>query len=202
MFFPAFLRVKVHLNMAGRTVYDTNEDGDSVESYARRSRGGCWTCRRLHKKCDEQRPKCGPCQRYKRDCEGYEIRLIWMPPRAKSRSPRRSRRRVGRPSISAPQQGSSLESNKQKPVRTPEHLHTGFVCSSTDVSTPDEDSSQTADNISLAEGDSPAHLDLIVNTSAVVDDHIQARLLSDCKSYGNVRWSFHLKTSMISRRST
>ncbi|KAF2725680.1 hypothetical protein K431DRAFT_260551 [Polychaeton citri CBS 116435] len=34
-----------------------------------RSRAGCWTCRGRKVKCDEQRPRCGPCTRLNRDCD-------------------------------------------------------------------------------------------------------------------------------------
>ncbi|ETS84449.1 hypothetical protein PFICI_02474 [Pestalotiopsis fici W106-1] len=43
----------------------------------RRSRGGCWTCRRRHKKCDEVRPICLRCQHGDFQCEGYGVRLTW-----------------------------------------------------------------------------------------------------------------------------
>ena len=34
-----------------------------------RSRAGCWTCRGRKVKCDETRPRCGPCTRLNRDCD-------------------------------------------------------------------------------------------------------------------------------------
>lgn len=45
--------------------------------YMRRSRGGCSTCRRLHRKCDETKPTCARCQQHKRLCEGYSINFVW-----------------------------------------------------------------------------------------------------------------------------
>ena len=34
-----------------------------------RSRAGCWTCRGRKVKCDEVRPRCGPCKRLNRECD-------------------------------------------------------------------------------------------------------------------------------------
>ncbi|KAF5003723.1 hypothetical protein FDECE_9745 [Fusarium decemcellulare] len=45
----------------------------------RRSRRGCWTCKRRHKKCDEERPVCKRCTQAGMNCEGYETRLTWGP---------------------------------------------------------------------------------------------------------------------------
>lgn len=42
-----------------------------------RSRKGCWTCKARRKKCDEQRPVCGPCSEKLLRCGGYERRLKW-----------------------------------------------------------------------------------------------------------------------------
>lgn len=38
---------------------------------------GCWTCRKRHVKCDEQRPECARCRRGGRVCQGYGVRLGW-----------------------------------------------------------------------------------------------------------------------------
>ncbi|KAF9891862.1 hypothetical protein FE257_003347 [Aspergillus nanangensis] len=38
---------------------------------------GCWTCRKRHVKCDEQRPECLRCRRSGRLCQGYSVRLEW-----------------------------------------------------------------------------------------------------------------------------
>ncbi|KAF7523221.1 hypothetical protein G7054_g11848 [Neopestalotiopsis clavispora] len=69
----------------------------------RRSRGGCWTCRRRHKKCDEARPTCHRCQQGNFECEGYAVRLTWSEvdaPRAVQHGnvprPFRRRRRMAR----------------------------------------------------------------------------------------------------------
>jgi hypothetical protein len=63
--------------MARSSARTTTATGNHNKGYARRSRAGCWTCRRLHRKCDELKPKCGSCVRAKRHCEGYAVRFIW-----------------------------------------------------------------------------------------------------------------------------
>ncbi|KAF7592550.1 hypothetical protein BBP40_012774, partial [Aspergillus hancockii] len=42
-----------------------------------RSHNGCWTCKKLRRKCDKARPNCQECIRRGVSCEGYEIRLRW-----------------------------------------------------------------------------------------------------------------------------
>jgi hypothetical protein len=42
-----------------------------------RSRNGCTTCKRRHRKCDETKPACLECQKYKLQCDGYAIKLQW-----------------------------------------------------------------------------------------------------------------------------
>ncbi|KAH6693857.1 fungal-specific transcription factor domain-containing protein [Plectosphaerella plurivora] len=49
-----------------------------------KSFAGCWTCRARKIKCDETRPTCRQCDAKRLDCEGYEVRLRWMPPEAGS----------------------------------------------------------------------------------------------------------------------
>ncbi|KXJ84721.1 hypothetical protein Micbo1qcDRAFT_170004, partial [Microdochium bolleyi] len=41
---------------------------------------GCWTCRTRRVKCDEVRPACVQCRSKGLDCQGYGVRLRWMPP--------------------------------------------------------------------------------------------------------------------------
>ncbi|RTE85338.1 hypothetical protein BHE90_000112 [Fusarium euwallaceae] len=41
---------------------------------------GCWTCRSRKVKCDEARPRCRHCLKKGVECEGYDIRLHWLPP--------------------------------------------------------------------------------------------------------------------------
>lgn len=43
----------------------------------RRSRGGCATCKRRKRKCDETRPACLACRAKGIECDGYGIRLRW-----------------------------------------------------------------------------------------------------------------------------
>lgn len=42
-----------------------------------RTAGGCHTCKRRRKKCDQEKPHCRACLRLGLDCEGYEQKLIW-----------------------------------------------------------------------------------------------------------------------------
>ena len=58
-----------------------------TSSYLTRSRGGCWTCKRLHRKCDERKPTCERCQRLNKVCEGYSVNLVWIDTRIKLKSP-------------------------------------------------------------------------------------------------------------------
>ncbi|KAL1869449.1 hypothetical protein VTK73DRAFT_3094 [Phialemonium thermophilum] len=41
-----------------------------------RSRQGCEECRRRRRKCDERKPRCGPCSNFDRGCH-YPLRLVW-----------------------------------------------------------------------------------------------------------------------------
>ncbi|KAI7233807.1 hypothetical protein KC330_g5157 [Hortaea werneckii] len=47
---------------------------------------GCWTCRWRKVKCDETGPPCLQCRAKSIACEGYGIRLQWLPPRLTSAS--------------------------------------------------------------------------------------------------------------------
>lgn len=42
------------------------------------SRGGCWTCRIRHKKCDEARPECHECKSRTITCHGYGQKPHWI----------------------------------------------------------------------------------------------------------------------------
>ncbi|KAF5678536.1 hypothetical protein FDENT_8915 [Fusarium denticulatum] len=44
-----------------------------------RSRDGCHTCRRKHRKCDLAKPSCSNCTRNGLECDGYTLRLTWLP---------------------------------------------------------------------------------------------------------------------------
>ncbi|KAF4218999.1 hypothetical protein CNMCM5878_004212 [Aspergillus fumigatiaffinis] len=49
----------------------------STPSRARRSHGGCWTCKAKRRKCDRARPTCQVCTEQGIPCDGYEVRLRW-----------------------------------------------------------------------------------------------------------------------------
>ncbi|KAL1638947.1 hypothetical protein SLS58_008405 [Diplodia intermedia] len=54
---------------------------DSTNTKARkRTKTGCLTCRRRRIKCGEERPICNNCVKSKRQCEGYNQRVIFKPP--------------------------------------------------------------------------------------------------------------------------
>ncbi|PSN69527.1 hypothetical protein BS50DRAFT_489322 [Corynespora cassiicola Philippines] len=42
-----------------------------------RSRGGCHTCKKRKRKCDETRPECRACQSRGNTCGGYDLQLRW-----------------------------------------------------------------------------------------------------------------------------
>lgn len=44
-----------------------------------RSKSGCLTCRRRHKKCDERKPNCWNCERNNLACDGYSTPIKWKP---------------------------------------------------------------------------------------------------------------------------
>ncbi|KAF1939957.1 hypothetical protein EJ02DRAFT_407413 [Clathrospora elynae] len=46
----------------------------------KRTKTGCLTCRKRRIKCGEERPTCGNCIKSKRQCEGYNQRVIFKPP--------------------------------------------------------------------------------------------------------------------------
>lgn len=46
----------------------------------KRTKTGCLTCRKRRIKCGEERPICNNCVKSKRNCEGYNQRVIWKPP--------------------------------------------------------------------------------------------------------------------------
>ncbi|ELR05526.1 hypothetical protein VC83_01882 [Pseudogymnoascus destructans] len=53
----------------------------------RRTKTGCLTCRRRRIKCGEERPTCGNCIKSKRQCEGYNQRVIFKDPLNTYRGP-------------------------------------------------------------------------------------------------------------------
>ncbi|KAF1832553.1 hypothetical protein BDW02DRAFT_422751 [Decorospora gaudefroyi] len=46
----------------------------------KRTKTGCLTCRKRRIKCGEERPTCANCIKSKRECEGYNQRVIFRPP--------------------------------------------------------------------------------------------------------------------------
>ncbi|CAH0003371.1 unnamed protein product [Clonostachys byssicola] len=42
-----------------------------------RSRNGCATCKKRHRKCDEAKPTCYECEENGLQCEGYQVKLQW-----------------------------------------------------------------------------------------------------------------------------
>ena len=48
----------------------------------------CHTCLRLHKRCDRQRPQCGPCVEGGRRCGGFVTALVWKNERQSQQGPR------------------------------------------------------------------------------------------------------------------
>lgn len=51
-----------------------------TQSRGKRTRTGCWTCRKRGKKCDETRPGCNNCTALSLQCAGYATRLRWNHP--------------------------------------------------------------------------------------------------------------------------
>lgn len=46
----------------------------------KRTKTGCLTCRKRRIKCGEERPTCANCIKSKRQCEGYNQRVVFKPP--------------------------------------------------------------------------------------------------------------------------
>ncbi|KAI1823116.1 hypothetical protein F4861DRAFT_348514 [Xylaria intraflava] len=62
---------------------DGNDDEDTGQKKApvrRRTKTGCLTCRKRRIKCDEGKPTCNNCLKSKRQCEGYNQRVIFKDP--------------------------------------------------------------------------------------------------------------------------
>ncbi|KAJ8105358.1 hypothetical protein OPT61_g10228 [Boeremia exigua] len=58
-----------------------NGSGSTAASKMRkRTKTGCLTCRKRRIKCGEERPTCANCIKSKRQCEGYNQRVIFKPP--------------------------------------------------------------------------------------------------------------------------
>jgi hypothetical protein len=54
--------------------------GTSVNKMRKRTKTGCLTCRKRRIKCGEERPTCANCIKSKRQCEGYNQRVIFKTP--------------------------------------------------------------------------------------------------------------------------
>ncbi|KAJ9326954.1 transcriptional regulator family: Fungal Specific TF [Paecilomyces variotii] len=65
----------------------------------RRTRDGCWTCRKRKKKCDGRVPACHNCDRLGLSCAGYTAEIVWEDDRRrigmKRRGPKGNNDRVG-----------------------------------------------------------------------------------------------------------
>ncbi|KAI1437187.1 hypothetical protein GGR50DRAFT_118455 [Xylaria sp. CBS 124048] len=62
---------------------DGNDDEDTEQKRApvrKRTKTGCLTCRKRRIKCDEGKPTCNNCLKSKRQCEGYNQRVIFKDP--------------------------------------------------------------------------------------------------------------------------
>nr|POE87734.1 putative transcriptional regulatory protein c15d4.02 [Quercus suber]POF00889.1 putative transcriptional regulatory protein c15d4.02 [Quercus suber] len=52
----------------------------AIKSNRKRTKTGCLTCRKRRIKCDESKPSCRNCIKSKRQCEGYNQRVVFKPP--------------------------------------------------------------------------------------------------------------------------
>ncbi|KAI1258387.1 hypothetical protein F5Y18DRAFT_356890 [Xylariaceae sp. FL1019] len=62
---------------------DGNEEGDPAQKKSqvrKRTKTGCLTCRKRRIKCGEEKPTCNNCLRSKRQCDGYNQRVIFKDP--------------------------------------------------------------------------------------------------------------------------
>lgn len=57
-----------------------NSASASNPKMRKRTKTGCLTCRKRRIKCGEERPTCANCIKSKRQCEGYNQRVIFKPP--------------------------------------------------------------------------------------------------------------------------
>jgi hypothetical protein len=66
---------------AGDVSPSGNAPGASANAKMRkRTKTGCLTCRKRRIKCGEERPTCGNCIKSKRQCEGYNQRVVFKTP--------------------------------------------------------------------------------------------------------------------------
>ncbi|KAI0020549.1 hypothetical protein F4780DRAFT_364080 [Xylariomycetidae sp. FL0641] len=59
---------------------DDGGSGQKKSAPRKRTKTGCLTCRRRRIKCDEGRPTCNNCIKSKRQCDGYNQRVIFKDP--------------------------------------------------------------------------------------------------------------------------
>ncbi|RXG48675.1 hypothetical protein VDGE_08992 [Verticillium dahliae] len=59
---------------------DQDEAARKKAAVRKRTKTGCLTCRKRRIKCDEGRPICNNCTKSKRNCEGYNQRVIFKDP--------------------------------------------------------------------------------------------------------------------------
>lgn len=161
----------------------TGESLGTKQSRARRSRAGCWTCKRLHRKCDERKPQCGPCSRSRSPCEGYGLRLVWKQP--KHTADKTSGSEL---TISDTTGSFSIRDRRGSRHYTPAHGVYTFTVSpdpSTDLvqnSSISDDFSSTNESISTDR----LNPTLVCTGSSSVEDEVQKALLNECKLRGNI----------------
>lgn len=69
--------------VAGSGAGDVSPTGSTTATNAKarkRTKTGCLTCRKRRIKCGEERPTCANCIKSKRQCEGYNQRVVFKPP--------------------------------------------------------------------------------------------------------------------------
>ncbi|KAK7188258.1 C6 finger domain-containing protein [Paraphaeosphaeria sporulosa] len=65
---------------AGSGAGDVSPTASSNAKARKRTKTGCLTCRKRRIKCGEERPTCANCIKSKRQCEGYNQRVVFKPP--------------------------------------------------------------------------------------------------------------------------
>ncbi|KAH6612134.1 hypothetical protein C7974DRAFT_446068, partial [Boeremia exigua] len=59
---------------------DNGPGATATTKMRKRTKTGCLTCRKRRIKCGEERPTCANCIKSKRQCEGYNQRVVFKPP--------------------------------------------------------------------------------------------------------------------------
>ncbi|KAL5388319.1 hypothetical protein PMIN06_000698 [Paraphaeosphaeria minitans] len=65
---------------AGSGAGDVSPTASGNAKARKRTKTGCLTCRKRRIKCGEERPTCANCIKSKRQCEGYNQRVVFKPP--------------------------------------------------------------------------------------------------------------------------